>query len=78
MPFYEMILLCKMCESSAMGLLLKNVSTAILQEGGNCLTLNRCRCGAQLRESGRQNIGEELQSEGRPTFRSRQVHCGRI
>ena len=34
MPFYELVLLCKVGESAAMGTLIKNVSAAILQEGG--------------------------------------------
>ena len=34
MPFYELILLCKVGESGAMGTLVKNVSSTILQEGG--------------------------------------------
>lgn len=34
MPFYELIMLCKIGESHAMGTLVKNVSGAILQEGG--------------------------------------------
>ena len=34
MPFYEMIMLCKVGESAAMATLVKNVSTTILQEGG--------------------------------------------
>lgn len=34
MPFYELIMLCKVGESAAMGTLVKNVSAAILQEGG--------------------------------------------
>eukprot|EP00347_Sterkiella_histriomuscorum_P012200 403369512 len=34
MPFYEMIMLCKVGESQAMATLVKNVSTTILQQGG--------------------------------------------
>lgn len=34
MPFYEMIMLCKIGESQAMGTLIKNVAAVILQEGG--------------------------------------------
>ena len=34
MPFYELVMLCKVGESAAMGTLIKNVSAAILQEGG--------------------------------------------
>ena len=34
MPFYELVMLCKVGESAAMGTLIKNVSSAILQEGG--------------------------------------------
>jgi hypothetical protein len=34
MPFYEMIILCKVGESQAMGTLLKNVAGTILSEGG--------------------------------------------
>lgn len=35
MPFYEMIMLCKIGESHAMGTLVKNVAGVILAEGGN-------------------------------------------
>ncbi len=34
MPFYELVMLCKVGESAAMGTLIKNVSSAILQHGG--------------------------------------------
>jgi len=34
MPFYEFIMVCKIGESSALATLIKNVSTAILNEGG--------------------------------------------
>ncbi len=34
MPFYELIMLCKVGESAAMGTLVKNVSATILEQGG--------------------------------------------
>ena len=34
MPFYELIMLCKVGESGNMATLVKNVSSTILQEGG--------------------------------------------
>ena len=37
MPFYEMIMLCKIGESHQLGTLVKNVAGVILAEGG---TLN--------------------------------------
>jgi hypothetical protein len=40
MPFYELIMLCKMGETQAMGTLIKNVSAVILQEGGIKYYLN--------------------------------------
>lgn len=35
MPYYEMIMLCKVGESQAMGMLLKTVTASILEQGGN-------------------------------------------
>ena len=34
MPFYELLLICRVGEAQAMGTLLKQVSSTILQQGG--------------------------------------------
>lgn len=39
MPFYELLMQCKVGESHAMGTLVKTVSSTILAEGGEKLTL---------------------------------------
>ena len=66
MPFYEMIMLCKVGESSAMGTLVKNVTSAILQEGGKYFTfiLNKfSTCWLLGVVRGIENLGDRVISK---------------
>ena len=49
MPLYELLIICKIGETSAMGTLLKNVSSVILSQGGVV--------------RGYENLGDRIQSK---------------